>query len=176
MIEHVGYKNYAGLMDVVHQMMKPDGLFLLHTIGNCEKTTVVDPWIEKYIFMNSMVPAMSQLADAAEGKFVVEDWENYGHHYSTTLQAWHDRFNANWDRIRSLKTARPFDERFRRMWNYYLMSCKAAFDVELLHLWQLVMTRRDSGRGVYRRVMRGSPAEGQPTASQPAPKKALDAA
>ena len=95
---------------------------------------------------------------------------------STTLQAWYDRFNANWDRIRSLKTARPFDERFRRMWNYYLMSCKAAFDVELLHLWQLVMTRRHSGRGVYRRAMRGSPAEGQPTASQPAPKKALDAA
>ena len=62
------------------------------------------------------------------------------------------------------------------MWNYYLMSCKAAFDVELLHLWQLVMTRCNSGRGVYRRVMRASKAEGQPTASQPAPNKALDAA
>jgi cyclopropane-fatty-acyl-phospholipid synthase len=120
---------------------------------------------------------MSQLADAAEGKFVVEDWENYGHHYSTTLQAWHDRFNANWDRIRSLKTARPFDERFRRMWNYYLMSCKAAFDVELLHLWQLVMTRRDSGRGVYRRVMRMLSPGAQPEALPEMPKKkALDAA
>ncbi len=68
-------------MGVVHQMLKPDGLFLLHTIGNCEHSTVVDPWIEKYIFRNSMAPAMSQLADAAEGRFVVEDWENYGHYY-----------------------------------------------------------------------------------------------
>jgi cyclopropane-fatty-acyl-phospholipid synthase len=156
MIEHVGYKNYAGLLEIVHQMLKPDGLFLLHTIGNNEHSTVVDPWMEKYIFRNSMAPAMSHLANAAEGRFVVEDWENYGHYYSPTLQAWHDRFNANWDRIRSLKTARPFDDRFRRLWNYYLMSSKAAFDVEQLHLWQIVMTRCNSGRGVYRRVMRSS--------------------
>jgi cyclopropane-fatty-acyl-phospholipid synthase len=156
-------------------MLKPDGLFLLHTIGNCERTTVVDPWIEKYIFRNSMAPAMSQLADAAEGRFVIEDWENYGHHYSPTLQAWYDRFNANWDRIRALPTTKPFDERFRRLWNYYLMSCKAAFDVEQLHLWQLVMTRHNSGRGVYRRVMRGS-AESQPAVTGEAPRKARDAA
>lgn len=152
MIEHVGYRNYKTLMRVVHEMLKPDGLFLLHTIGNCERTTVVDPWMEKYIFRNSMAPSMDQLAAATEGCFVVEDWENYGHHYVPTLQAWYDRFNANWDRIRSLKTARPFDERFRRMWNYYLMSSKAAFEAEQLHLWQLVMTRRGSGRGVYSRV------------------------
>jgi cyclopropane-fatty-acyl-phospholipid synthase len=175
MIEHVGYKNYATLMGVVHQMLKPDGLFLLHTIGNCERTQVVDPWIEKYIFRNSMAPAMSQLADAAEGRFVIEAWENYGQHYVPTLQAWYDRFNANWDRIRALATAKPFDERFRRMWNYYLMSCKAAFEVEQLHLWQLVMTRRGSGRGVYRRVMQAS-AENQPAVAAEAPKKARDAA
>ena len=176
MIEHVGYKNYAGIMDVVHQMLKPGGLFLLHTIGNCEETTVVDPWIEKYIFRNSMVPAMQQLSDAAEGKFVIEDWENYGHYYVPTLQAWYERFNANWDRIRALPTKRPFDERFRRLWNYYLMSCKAAFDVEKLHLWQLVMTRRNSGRGVYGRVMRRSADQPLPAGSQESAKKALDAA
>lgn len=170
MIEHVGYKNYAGLLEIVHEMLKPEGLFLLHTIGNNERSTVVDPWIEKYIFRNSMAPAMTQLAHAAEGRFVIEDWENYGHYYVPTLQAWYDRFNANWDRIRSLKTARPFDERFRRMWNYYLMSSKAAFDVEQLHLWQLVMTRRNSGRGVYRRVMRTSAVPAQPVMSQHAPK------
>jgi cyclopropane-fatty-acyl-phospholipid synthase len=154
MIEHVGYKNYRRLMDVVHRMLKPDGLFLLHTIGNSEKTAVVDPWIEKYIFRNSMAPAMSQLAQAAQDFFVIEDWENYGHHYVPTLQAWYDRFNANWDKIKALAAARPFDERFRRMWNFYLMSSKAAFQADLLHLWQLVMTRRGSGRGVYARVER----------------------
>ncbi len=170
MIEHVGYKNYAGLLGIVHDMLKPDGLFLLHTIGNNERSTVVDPWIEKYIFRNSMAPAMSQLADASEGRFVIEDWENYGHHYVPTLQAWYERFNANWDRIRTLITARPFDERFRRMWNYYLMSSKAAFDVEHLHLWQLVMTRRNSGRGVYRRVMRASTTPERPATSRYGPK------
>jgi cyclopropane-fatty-acyl-phospholipid synthase len=177
MLEHVGYENYATIMGVVHQMLKPDGLFLLHTIGNCEETTVVDPWVEKYIFRNSMAPAMGQLSGAAEGKFVIEDWENYGHYYVPTLQAWYDRFNANWDRIRALPAAKPFDERFRRLWNYYLMSCKAAFEVEQLHLWQLVMTRRHSGRGVYRRVMRTSAQQPQPAAAPSAPpKKALDAA
>lgn len=152
MIEHVGYKNYGELMRVVHAMLKPAGLFLLHTIGNCTRSTVVDPWIEKYIFRNSMAPAMDQLAAPAERYFVIEDWENYGHYYVPTLQAWYERFNANWERIRSLDTARPFDERFRRMWNYYLMSSKAAFELEQIYLWQLVMTRRGSGRGVYSRV------------------------
>ena len=153
MIEHVGYKNYRRLMRVVHQVLEPGGLFLLHTIGNCEKTAVVDPWMEKYIFRNSMAPAMSQLAEAAQGCFVIEDWENYGHHYVPTLQTWCDRFNANWEQIKALKARRSFDERFRRMWNYYLMSSKAAFQAELLHLWQLVMTPRGSGRGVYERVL-----------------------
>jgi len=176
MIEHVGYRNYAGLMRVVHRMLKPDGLFLLHTIGNCEETKVVDPWIEKYIFRNSMAPSMSQLADAAESSFVIEDWENYGHCYVPTLQAWHERFNANWDRIRALPTAKPFDERFRRLWTYYLMSCKAAFQVEQLHLWQLVMTRRQSGRGVYRRVMRQSAGQKMPEGAQQSDRKSLDAA
>ena len=68
MIEHVGYKNYAG----AHGRRAPDAeagrLFLLHTIGNCEETTVVDPWIEKYIFRNSMVPAMSQLCGRGRGE------------------------------------------------------------------------------------------------------------
>jgi hypothetical protein len=62
------------------------------------------------------------------------------------------------------------------MWNYYLMSSKAAFDVEQLHLWQLVMTRRNSGRGIYRRVMRRSAEQPQPAASQASPGKARDAA
>lgn len=152
MIEHVGHKNYRRFMDIAHRMLKPDGLFLLHTIGNNEKTVVADPWIEKYIFRNSMIPAMSQLAQAAQDFFVIEDWENYGRYYVPTLQAWYERFNANWDKIKALKSVRPFDERFRRMWNYYLMSSKAAFQAELLHLWQLVMAPRGSGRGVYERV------------------------
>lgn len=161
MIEHVGYRNYRQLMKVVHTVLAQDGLFLLHTIGNRHNTAVVEPWIEKYIFRNSMAPSMQQLTRAAADLFVIQDWENYGHYYVPTLQAWHDNFNRNWDRIRALDGPRPFDERFRRMWNFYLMSSRAAFEVEDLHLWHLVMTRYGSGRGVYDRVKRlCSPAPG----------------
>lgn len=152
MIEHVGYKNYRRLMQVVARVLKPDGRFLLHTIGNREETAVADPWIEKYIFRNSMIPSMAQLARAAAGLFVIEAWENYGQDYVRTLRAWFENFNRNWPRIQALDGPRRFDTRFRRMWNYYLQSSEAAFAVENLHLWQLVMTPRGAGLGVYDRV------------------------
>jgi cyclopropane-fatty-acyl-phospholipid synthase len=152
MIEHVGYKNYRSLMQVVSRMMKEDGLFLLHTIGNRDETKIVDPWIEKYIFRNSMIPSMRQLAGSIANLFVVQDWENYGHYYSKTLEAWQRNFERNWETIRSIRSRHPFDERFRRLWNYYLMSSKAAFDVESLLLWQIVMSRAGCRDSVYERV------------------------
>ncbi len=141
MIEHVGYKNYVSLMEVVYQLLYNDGLFLLQTVGTREETTVVDPWIEKHIFPNSMVPSMLQLARSIHGLLIVHDWENYGHYYSKTLSAWQSNFERNWETIKALKSTRPFDEKFRRMWNYYLLSCKAAFDAEALLLWQIVMSK-----------------------------------
>jgi cyclopropane-fatty-acyl-phospholipid synthase len=152
MIEHVGYKNYANLMDVVYQLLDDDGLFLLHTIGNSEETAVANPWIEKHIFRNSMAPSKLQLARSIHGLFVVHNWENYGHHYSKTLSVWQCNFERNWQAIKALKSIRPFDEKFRRMWNYYLLSCKAAFDVEDLLLWQIVMSKMGMRDSVYGRV------------------------
>ena len=152
MIEHVGYKNYGKLMEVVHQLLEDDGLFLLQTIGNCQETVVVDPWIEKHIFRNSMTPSMVQLAQSMRGLFVIHDWKNYGHHYSKTLSAWQSNFERNWETIRALKSKRPFDEKFRRMWNYYLFSCKAAFDVENLQLWQIIMSKKGMRDSAYGRV------------------------
>ena len=152
MIEHVGYKNYRKLVNIVHRAIKDDGMFLLHTIGNNQRTTVVDPWIEKYIFRNSMAPAMSQLANAFEGLFVVQDWENYGHYYVPTLAAWRRRFEANWPQIAAIETERRFDEKFRRMFNYYFLSCKAGFETENINLWHIVMTKEGKGTAVYPRV------------------------
>jgi cyclopropane-fatty-acyl-phospholipid synthase len=113
---------------------------------------VVDPWIEKYIFRNSMAPAMSQLGNAFEGLFVVQAWENYGHYYAPTLAAWQQRFEANWPQIEAIETERRFDEKFRRMFNYYLLSCKAGFETEQLNLWHIVMTKQGQGSAVYPRV------------------------
>jgi cyclopropane-fatty-acyl-phospholipid synthase len=95
---------------------------------------------------------MAQLAHAIEGLFVVHDWENYGHYYAPTLAHWQQRFEANWDNIAAIDTVRRFDARFRRMFNYYFLSCKAAFETEHIHLWQLLMTKEGHGRSVYPRV------------------------
>jgi cyclopropane-fatty-acyl-phospholipid synthase len=152
MIEHVGYKNYRKLVRIVHRALKDDGVFLLHTIGNSRRTTVADPWMEKYIFRNSMVPAMSQLANAFEGLFVVQDWENYGHYYAPTLAAWQQNFEANWPQIEAIETERRFDEKFRRMFNYYFLSCKAGFETEHINLWHIVMSKEGKRSTVYPRV------------------------
>jgi cyclopropane-fatty-acyl-phospholipid synthase len=152
MIEHVGYKNYRRLFEIVHQLLNDEGIFLLHTIGNSATTTVVDPWIEKYIFRNSMAPSMAQLAKSAENLLVIQDWENYGHYYAPTLSAWHRNFNENWQRIRAIEGSQRFDERFRRMFNYYFLACKAGFETEHIYLWHLVMTKQGMGKDVYPRV------------------------
>lgn len=152
MLEHVGYKNYRAIFSIIHQLLKDEGRFLLHTIGNSKSTAVVDPWIEKYIFRNSMAPSMEQLATAFEGLLVVQDWENYGLYYAPTLAAWQEKFEANWETISVIKSRQPFDERFRRMFNYYFLSCKAAFETENLFLWHVVLTKHGLARDVYPRV------------------------
>ena len=152
MIEHVGYKNYRTIVSIIHKLLKDDGRFLLHTIGNSQNTVIVDPWIEKYIFRNSMAPSIQQLAQAFEGLMVVQDWENYGLYYAPTLAAWQQKFEENWEAIAAIDAEKPFDERFRRMFNYYFFSCIAAFETESINLWHIVLTKKGVGRQVYPRV------------------------
>ena len=95
-----------------------------------------------------MAPSMVHIAQAIRGLFAVHDWENYGHHYSRTLSSWQSRFERNWGAIGAL----GFDERFRRMWNFYLMCSKVSFDLEDLFLWQIVMAKKGSRDQVYPRV------------------------
>jgi cyclopropane-fatty-acyl-phospholipid synthase len=139
MFEHVGYKNYREFFKVVDRCLKDKGLFLLHTIGGNQPTKSVNPWINKYIFPNGMLPSASQITKSYEGLFKLEDWHNFGTHYDKTLMAWHRNFNQNWDRIRS-----RYDERFRRMWNYYLLTCAGAFRARQNQLWQIVLSKIDS--------------------------------
>ena len=81
MFEHVGYKNYRTFMKVVHRCLKADGLFLLHTIGGNTSVSSTNPWIDKYIFPNSMLPSTKQITSAIEGLFVLKDWHNFGQYY-----------------------------------------------------------------------------------------------
>ena len=135
MFEHVGYKNYRKFMDIVHRCLKPHGIFLLHTIGNNETQTFLDPWMEKYIFPNGLLPSIRQIAKAIEGRFVLEDLHNLGPHYDKTLMAWHRNFKTAWKNLSS-----NYSERFKRMWEYYLLSCAGAFRARSIQVWQIVMT------------------------------------
>ncbi len=136
MFEHVGQKNYRTFMQVARRCLADDGLFLLHTIGSNETQLTTDPWIEKYIFPNSMLPSIKQIGEAAEGLFVMEDWHNFSSDYVRTLMSWHDNFVASWDAIKH-----RYDERFYRMWRYYLLFCAGTFRSRQNQLWQVVLSK-----------------------------------
>ena len=136
MFEHVGSKNYREFMKIVLDSLADDGVFLLQTIGANESRSTCDPWITKYIFPNGMLPSIAQISRAAEGLFVVEDWHNLGPHYDKTLMAWHQRFQKAWPELQ-----KKYDERFKRMWEYYLLSSAGAFRARNIQVWQIVMTQ-----------------------------------
>jgi cyclopropane-fatty-acyl-phospholipid synthase len=146
MFEHVGYKNYRTYMEVVHRCLKPHGLFLLHTIGGNRSVNRTDPWIEKYIFPNSMLPSAKQITTAAEGLFLLEDWHSFGTHYDKTLMAWYDNFTKSWDTVKS-----SYNKRFYRMWSYYLLCCAGSFRSRRNQLWQVVFSNQDV-KGGYKRL------------------------
>jgi cyclopropane-fatty-acyl-phospholipid synthase len=136
MIEHVGYKNYRQIMEIVHRSLEDGGLFLLHTIGSNTSEIYSDPWVLKYIFPNSMLPSVKQIATASEGLFVMEDWHNFGPYYVKTLQAWFRNFDANWEKLKD-----SYDERFYRMWKYYLHCFMGPFKARVIQLWQVVLSK-----------------------------------
>jgi len=134
MFEHVGVKNYRVYMQTMRRCLRENGLFLLHSIGAPHSTNHNDPWIEKYIFPNSMLPSQRQIVEAADGLFLVQGWQRIGEHYERTLLAWRDNFERNWPRLRS-----RLDDRFLRMWRFYLSSSAAAFRARKLDVWQVLL-------------------------------------
>lgn len=146
MFEHVGHLNYRTYMRVVHRCLKPDGLFLLHSIGSNITYFKSNDWTNKYIFPNAGLPSIAQLGKAAEGLFIMEDWHNFGADYDKTLMAWQKNFNDNWE----ANLQQHYDERFYRMWNYYLMSCAGSFRARDMQLWQVVFSKGTNG--VYESV------------------------
>ncbi|GAA4816469.1 cyclopropane-fatty-acyl-phospholipid synthase [Marinicella pacifica] len=146
MFEHVGYKNYADYFQVVKKNLRDDGLFLLHCIGGNHSVTQTDPWIAKYIFPNSMIPSVQQIAENTEGLLVLEDWHNFGVDYDTTLMAWYENFNNSWDEIKQ-----DYDDLFYRQWCYYLLSCAGSFRARSNQLWQCVFSK-DGLPGGYQSI------------------------
>lgn len=135
MFEHVGYKNYRPFMRKARELLKPDGLFLLHTIGANQQRMGTDPWINRYIFPNGMLPSQFNLAKAAADYFIMEDWHNFGADYDRTLMSWHERLEKG---IKNRQIVIP--ETAHRMFRYYLLSCAGAFRARDIQLWQIVLS------------------------------------
>lgn len=146
MFEHIGVKNYRTYFEACRRLLRDDdGLTLVHTIGGSRSTNTTDPFFEKYIFPNSMLPSAAQITAEAEGVLHLQDWHNFGTDYDLTLMAWHRNIEAAWDDLPA------YDERFRRMWRFYLLASAGSFRAGALQLWQVVFSKRgltEAYRGV----------------------------
>ena len=139
MVEHVGFKNYGTYLRAIAGSLGKEGRFLCQGICNPVSHWQLDPWIRRYIFPNSLLPSLARLAKAAEGFFVVEEVRNFGPHYDPTLMAWEENFRRAWPRF-----AEQYDERFYRMWRFYLLSCAGAFRARSLQVYSILFAREGS--------------------------------
>ena len=135
MFEHVGYKNYETFFQVASRCLKDGGLFVLHSIGFQYTSEKVDPWIERYIFPNSILPSAELIGKHSGPYFKLEDWHNFGPDYTKTLMAWDENARNAWPDLPA------YDEEFQRKWHYYLMACAGTFRACNNHLWQIVFSK-----------------------------------
>ena len=145
MMEHVGPHNLKTFFRRGNDLLAEDGMMLHHTIGSLESKDQTDPWFDKYIFPGGAVPSLAQISSATEKDWVIEDVHNFGPYYDRTLMAWHRNVTAAWDDLPG------YDERFRRTWDYYLLSAAGSFRARALQLWQIVFTRSRRRSETYHR-------------------------
>tara|TARA_Y100001970_G_C14198357_1_gene839517 strand:+ start:90 stop:1295 length:1206 start_codon:yes stop_codon:yes gene_type:complete len=137
MFEHVGRKFYNKFFKSINKLLKKDGTFLLHTIGVVEKPSPPNKFINKYIFPGGICPSLSQIIKSIERTgLIVSDTETLIRHYDKTLLSWLERFMAKKDLVKDL-----FDEKFVKMWSFYLASCAAAFRYRDLVVFQLQIVK-----------------------------------
>jgi cyclopropane-fatty-acyl-phospholipid synthase len=138
MFEHVGLPQYATYFRTIRDRLAPDGVALVHTIGRTARPQATSAWLEKYIFPGGYVPSLSDVVPHVEGAgLVTADIEVWRLHYAETLRHWHDRFTAREAEARTL-----YDDRFCRMWRYYLLACEMAFRLQDQGVFQIQLARR----------------------------------
>ena len=137
MFEHVGKKFYKTYFKTMSKLLNENGYFLLHTIGSIDNFTSPNKFIQKYIFPGGIVPSLSEIISPIEKTgLIVADIETLIRHYDKTLESWLERFLNNKNEIKDL-----FDEKFVKMWEYYLASCAAAFRYRDLVVFQLQIVK-----------------------------------
>ena len=146
MFEHVGVGHYRQFFEVLKRCLAPDGVALLHAIGRSDGPSSTNPWIAKYIFPGGYCPSLSEVFPAIEKTgLVATDMEILRLHYAETLRHWRRRFVANRDAIASI-----YDERFCRMWEFYLSGCELAFRREHHMVFQIQLTREQTAAPLTR--------------------------
>jgi cyclopropane-fatty-acyl-phospholipid synthase len=142
MIEHVGPKNYKIYFELMKKCLKDDGLLLLESFSANWGSSQSDPWSDKYIFPNGTIPRLAQIIKVTEKLFVIEDCHNFGSDYDKTLMAWHDNFVKNWHKIKD-----NYNERFFRMWKYYLLTFAGMFRSRAVQNWHIVFSKNGVRNG-----------------------------
>ncbi|MFV2053475.1 class I SAM-dependent methyltransferase [Aliiroseovarius sp. YM-037] len=138
MFEHVGVPHYREYFNAVHDRLTEDGIALIHTIGRAGPPGRTSPWIDKYIFPGGYVPSMSEAMQAIEREQLwTTDVEVWRLHYAETLRHWHDRFMANIDKVKEI-----YDERFCRMWRFYLIASELTFRHAQQVVFQFQLARK----------------------------------
>jgi cyclopropane-fatty-acyl-phospholipid synthase len=137
LMEHVGPKNYRPYFELVEKLLAPGGVAFVHTIGGNKTTAHIEPWFDKYIFPNAVLPTLAAMTAAAQGHLIIEDVHNIGEHYDPTLMAWWKNFDAAWPKLEA-----RYGKTFYRMWKYYLLGCAGGFRARETQLFQLVLTRQ----------------------------------
>lgn len=138
MLEHVGVAHFDTYFETLRRRLDADGVALVHAIGRSEPPGSTDPWLRKYIFPGGYCPALSEVLAAVERSGLwVTDVEILRLHYAETLRHWYERFQANRDRAKAL-----YDERFCRMWEFYLAGCEASFRNGSMMVFQIQLARR----------------------------------
>ena len=137
MMEHVGQPQYRAFFGQVRKNLNEDGVALIHFIGRSSPPDTLSPWFQKYIFPGGYAPAMSEVLKAVEKEHLVNcDLEVWRGHYERTLQIWQDRFEVNVDKISAM-----YDDRFVRMWRYYLIASELSFSEMHQVLYQLQISK-----------------------------------
>jgi len=177
MFEHVGLNHYRTFFDKCAQLLKPDGVMVLHSIGRSGVPYATSAFIRKYIFPGGYIPSLSEVLPSIEKSgLVVNDVEVLRLHYADTLKHWRARFLANRDKAKAL-----YDERFCRMWDFYLAGSEAAFRWQDLMVFQIQLSRRNDTlpvtRGYIEKTekaleMHDMAHEQEPAAARPTPRRA----
>lgn len=135
-LQNIALKSYQSFFEMVANCLKPDGRFLLQSIGSGQLINHIGPWINKYIFPKGCLPSGQQIIHSSQRYLHIEDWINLGADYDKTFMSWQERVNVAWPGLRS-----HYSPKFKRMLDYYLCSCAGFLRARKINMWQVVFSR-----------------------------------